>query len=271
MSASPPGRHRPKDHSYIADPVVATCGALVFGGAIAFGVWATMAPLAQGVTAGGVLIVEDRRRTVQHLEGGIIQDIRIHEGGKIKGGDLAMIISDAGSEARFSQARAEMLRLTAELDRVDAQIAGHEVLQFLRLSALDTTAQEIAGLTALNEGLFADQHAALTGEKDLVRARIDRLLAQSAAIDVKRSGKSREIATLQDEHRIQTTALTQQMGNISRVNELSRLLAITETEFATLDEEERVIEQSIREARLELAQIDLGYRAKLAAERSDLS
>ena len=45
-----------------------------------FVVWSSVAPLAEGVIAYGQVSVENERKTIQHLEGGIIQSIHVAEG-----------------------------------------------------------------------------------------------------------------------------------------------------------------------------------------------
>jgi hypothetical protein len=51
-----------------------------FGG---FGAWAALAPLASAAMAPGIITVDSSRKTVQHLDGGIIAEIlvRRHTGG----------------------------------------------------------------------------------------------------------------------------------------------------------------------------------------------
>lgn len=261
---------RPQDLRYLADPVVAVCVALVLVGAGLFGIWAATAPLAQGVTAGGVLIVENRRLTVQHLEGGLIQQINIREGATVETGELAMVIVDANSAARFSQASAERLRFLAEIDRYQAHLANADTIAFRQLEG-EAGANQAMDMMALNIALFEDQRAAQSGEEALVMARINRLRAQAAALEVRRVGKRREIVTLQDEQSVQNAALNERLGNISRVNEVARLLAIAETDLANLDEEERVIEQSIAESQLELAQLNLAFRARMSEALAEAS
>lgn len=264
-----PEAERPKGSGFGRDPVVATCILAVFLGGIAFGVWATTAQLAQGITANGVLIVEDRRRTIQHLEGGIVEEISVREGDRINADQLAMVISDAGSAARFSQVETEKMRILAELDLYSAQLNGDDVLTFPRLNAASGPSEQVTQLIALSRSQFIDQQASLAGQRGLVSASIARLEAQAQAIDVRRIGKQREINTLRDEAEVQGEALNQRLGNISRVNEISRFLAIAETELSNLDEEEYVILLSIEEAKLELQQIDLEHRAVLTEKISE--
>lgn len=263
--AAASGKTRPKEPKYLTDPYIAVCAALVFSAAAAFAYWSATAQLAQGVTANGVLIAEDRRRTVQHLEGGIIQDLQIREGEKVTAGQLAMVISDATSAARLSLAQTQRFRFLAELDRYQAQMQGAQAVAFPKLEANAPDSPYTKELIALNTALFRDQLAAQEGERDLVAARIERLRAEAAAVDVRRIGKQREIETVRQEQTVQSEALAQRIGNISRFNEVARTLAIIETDLASLDEEEQVIGQAIKEANLELLQIDLRFRATISA------
>ena len=48
-----------------------------FGG---FAIWGGVAPLEEGIGASGQVVVEDNRQVVQHLEGGLVRDIRVREG-----------------------------------------------------------------------------------------------------------------------------------------------------------------------------------------------
>ena len=47
-----------------------------------FGIWASLAPLDEAVVAAGRVIVETNRKTVQHLEGGIVDEILVKNGDK---------------------------------------------------------------------------------------------------------------------------------------------------------------------------------------------
>jgi len=178
-----------------------------------------------------------------------------------------MVISDATATARFSQASVEQARIAATMDRLAAQLAGNEVLTFPSLEGLGAQ----PALRATERRVFGDQRAALEGERALIRARITRLEHEAQALDVRRAGKAREIAALRDEEAVQAEALTERIGNISRVNALARLIVIAETEALNLDEEESVIERAVQEAQLELLQIDPRHRAQLSPEQADIS
>lgn len=260
---------RPPEKNYLRDRTVLLCLIAVFAGFTAFVIWAAVAPLKQGVTAQGIMIDKDRRRTLQHLEGGIIDTIAVHEGQSVARGDVLMTISDATGSARFLQAQEEIWALEARLDRVDDQLSGADKVTFERLDPQGIAPEKYASLTANEVGLFDDERAYTRGEEDVIRSRIARLQSEQAALQTRKGGKEREIASLQNEFDVQTKALKERMGNISRVNEATRMLAVTETELANLGQDELVAASTINEARLELQQIARKERARLSTERAD--
>jgi len=69
---------------------------IAFGGFLA---WASLAPLAEGVIVTGKVTVENNRKTIQHLEGGIIQDILVREGDVVKTGAPLLVLTDVSVAA----------------------------------------------------------------------------------------------------------------------------------------------------------------------------
>ena len=55
---------------------------------IGFGGWAALAPLSSAAVAPGAVKVESNRKTVQHLEGGIIEELRVREGDVVEAGQV---------------------------------------------------------------------------------------------------------------------------------------------------------------------------------------
>ena len=65
-----------------------------------FGVWASWAPLGSAVIASGSVVVGSSRKTVQHLEGGIISKIFVRDGDVVKKGARLIRLKAASVEAR---------------------------------------------------------------------------------------------------------------------------------------------------------------------------
>ncbi len=85
--------------------------------------WASVAPLDQGVPVSGTVVVASNRKAVQHQTGGTVTEILVKDGDKVKEGQVLLRLNDirARSEAEISRtqyysARASEARLTAERD-----------------------------------------------------------------------------------------------------------------------------------------------------------
>ncbi len=88
-----------------------------------FGLWASLAPIDSAAVAPGLVAVEFNRKTVQHLEGGIVRDILVREGDRVAPGDLLVRLDDTQALAQLEIARSQYLssraleaRLIAERD-----------------------------------------------------------------------------------------------------------------------------------------------------------
>jgi HlyD family secretion protein len=94
---------------------------------IGFGTWSAMAPLESAAVAMGTVVSESSRKTVQHLEGGIIRTILVHDGDTVRAGQTLVLLDDTKArttrdalQGQLWDARAREARLVAERDGADA-------------------------------------------------------------------------------------------------------------------------------------------------------
>lgn len=168
--------------------------ALFFGG---FAAWAAFAPLESAAIAPGALGVSGERKTVQHLEGGIVARIEVAEGDAVAAGQILLVLDDtqpraalARLESRRRSAAALEARLVAERDGFDA-IAWPEWL----LAANDDA------VLATQERIFAARKASFGNETAILEQRIAQIREQSAGYAGQIAAQDREIGLLADEIR----------------------------------------------------------------------
>ena len=94
---------------------------LFFGG---LGWWAATAPLAGAAIAPGVVSPDGSRRTVQHLEGGIIREILVDDGSVVRPGDPLIVLEDVQARAGFDVLQTRFYTLAATQARLLAEQAG---------------------------------------------------------------------------------------------------------------------------------------------------
>src|SRR5262245_61106064 len=83
--------------------------AIFFGG---FGAWAMTAPLNGAVVANGFVKVETNRKSVQHLDGGIVKELRVKEGDRVAAGDVLIVLDDTQARAEYDVLWQQYLVLT---------------------------------------------------------------------------------------------------------------------------------------------------------------
>ena len=97
--------------------------AVLFGG---FGLWAAFAPLTSAAVAPGVVKVDSYRKTVQHLEGGIVSEILVHDGDAVVQGQPLVRLDDADAEADLNAVGGQIGALEAETSAIKEQLPSLE-------------------------------------------------------------------------------------------------------------------------------------------------
>ncbi len=88
-----------------------------FGG---FAAWASFFPLASAAIAPGTISPDSSRKTIQHLEGGIIRSIAVKEGDSVDAGQSLMRLETVQAQANYSARREQWLRLVVMRARLEA-------------------------------------------------------------------------------------------------------------------------------------------------------
>ena len=100
---------------------------LGFGG---FLLWAAFAPLDEGVPTQGMVTIDTKRKTVQHLSGGIVKEVLVHEGQQVKEGEPLLRLDAAVARANYESVRQRYLGYRAMQSRLFAEQAGSAAIDF---------------------------------------------------------------------------------------------------------------------------------------------
>ncbi|HEY1719839.1 MAG TPA: HlyD family type I secretion periplasmic adaptor subunit [Magnetospirillaceae bacterium] len=160
---------------------------IFFGGFVG---WAAFAPLASAVVAAGTLKIEGNRKSIQHLDGGIVSEIKVTDGDEVQPGQVLVQLDDTRARAdytsftqQYDSLRAQEARLTAEStgaadvvfpadmkDRVSdptvsAAITGQKKLRDARSAALQSQIE-------MSKKRIAEYQVQMTGDKAQIAARV---------------------------------------------------------------------------------------------------
>ena len=99
-------------------------------GLIALTVWANVTWIDIVTRGSGQVVPTLQNQFVQHLEGGIVEEILVNEGQIVRAGDILMRIRDSFSQAEFDRTRQQLLLERARLARLDAETDQAEEIDF---------------------------------------------------------------------------------------------------------------------------------------------
>jgi HlyD family type I secretion membrane fusion protein len=250
-------------------------GALIctfaFGG---FVIWASLAPLAEGVVVYGKVAVENNRKTIQHLEGGIIQEILVREGDVVERGAPLMILTDVSVAAGRDQIAKELANAEATIDRLEALLSNKSTLTFRDLEQDIVPTDVLMTTRSRQREFFAQQKGKIQADIDVLESRraglVQRAENHEAQIestrrardlvqaDVKRSQKLLEQRLIRA---LDLSGLERDEARLS--SDLARLNSEQNTALAQADE----ITQQIIQTR---AQFKEQVSADLVAARAEI-
>jgi len=143
---------------------------LVFLGG--FALWGSLAPISGAVIAEGMVKIDTNRKTVQHLDGGIIKEIRVREGSVVQQGQPLIVLEDTNTSAnvnilsdQFNALLAREARLLAEKKLATAIVFPDELRR--------QPSSGIAELLANEQAVFASRRKSLDDQIALTHAQID--------------------------------------------------------------------------------------------------
>jgi len=103
---------------------------MLLGGFGIFLVWSIFAPLDEGVPTRGMVMVDTKRKTIQHLTGGLIDKVMVREGQLVNAGDVLIKLNETQAKAEFESLRQRYLSLRATEDRLLAEQSGLAHINF---------------------------------------------------------------------------------------------------------------------------------------------
>ena len=138
-----------------------------FGG---FALWAGLAPLGAGIPAEGVVVVSGNRKIVQHLQGGIIDEILVKEGDRVKAEEVLLRLNPTQPQAeqgivstQYITAKATEARLLAERDGLSEIVYDPDFLARFKDD------ERFKNTAVAQERLFQTRRDALQGEIAILR------------------------------------------------------------------------------------------------------
>lgn len=148
--------------------------------------WSVLASIRGAVFVTGWVATEGRNRVVEHVDGGTVREIRVHDGDRVEAGELLLRLDDALPRSEEAILLAQYAELVARRNRLEAEFRGADRVtwdaELAGLAAADPRIQEI--LTG-QERLFRARSDARTGEVAQMRERIRQAREEIAGFEAR--------------------------------------------------------------------------------------
>jgi HlyD family secretion protein len=156
---------------------------------LGLGTWSTFAPLESAAIAFGTVESESSRKTIQHLEGGIIRQILVVDGDIVHAGQTLILLEDTKASAEVQSLKGQLWDAIAREARLTAEQHAQERVSFpseLELARKDnpSVATVLLGQESIFETrrqVFASQIAVNREKRTQVEKEIEGLKAQESA------------------------------------------------------------------------------------------
>ena len=241
--------------------------ALVFFGFL--GVWAWYAPLSSAALASGVVSPDGSRKTVQHLEGGIIRTIHVREGDQVEVGTTLITLEDVRALARLDELRERMVFLLATEARLRAEAELRETIAFnFPPDFLEAAASQVDTAQRGQQQLFNSRRETRAARARILSKRIDQLNEEITGLEEVISAQNEQIDLITQELEATQDLYDQGLQRLSPLLALKRQEADLRAQRATNRASIARIGQQIGETELQLFAVDQQTQEEVNEELS---
>jgi HlyD family secretion protein len=241
---------------------------VLFGGA---GSWMALMEISGAVIASGAVVVKGKPQLVQHLDGGVVEDIFVRNGDRVETGFLLARLDETVIRAnleiyrnRLREALAREARLTAELNGSDAVVWDERVHQLLDLG--DSSQHRETQMR-----LMEARRESRSGQISQLQEKIAQYGNQIEGVTGLKSAKNEQIVYISKELTGMRSLLEKGYAPETRVLALERQRADLLGQVAEHEAEIARVRNSVSETRIAILQVEREFREQVLTEQREVA
>jgi len=230
------------------------------------GGWAYTAPISSAVIAQGTITVDGKRKTIQHLEGGIVKTLPVTDGDVVEPGQTLVELDPTRARASLAiidtsldQDMAMQARLIAERDSAESVTYPPELLK----RADDP---DIAQLIQSQNRIFKARREALKGEVEILKQRVGQLGEEVKGLKAQQEAKEQQIKLISEELEGLQKLLEKGQTTRPRMLALQRSASALEGERGELIANIARAKKSVGETQLQIIQRERDFHRSVSEE-----
>lgn len=239
---------------------------LIFGLISSFMAWSFLAPIQGAIIAPGSVIVEGKPKTLQHLAGGIVGEILVLDGDKVKAGDVVMRLDPTSLTAnrdllqkRLNEAKARAARLKAERD-------GNSIINWNNVFPNYKSQSYIEFIVNDQNKLFKARQQAYAGEISQLGKKIEQSRQQSSGLSSQIESNKNQLSLITKELTGLRSLLEQGYVSQTRVLALEREQEALTGQIASFQSDISRTQTAIGEIEIQILQVNRTQQESVLTE-----
>lgn len=240
--------------------------------ALGVGVGGIMAntDIAGAVIAPGILVVESNVKKVQHPSGGVVGEIRVKEGDRVRVGDILVKLDPTQTQSNLAIVVQSLNELRARRARLLAERDGTATIEFPdQMMKEAKVRQDIARLLTSEQRFFELRSLAREGQKSQLNEKISQLRQQIAGQTQQSEAKKTELDFVSNELVGVRELYSKGLVQLTRLTTLERDSARLKGDLGQLSSSMAEAKGKIVETQLQILQIDQDLRSEVAKDLSE--
>ncbi|WP_338545614.1 HlyD family type I secretion periplasmic adaptor subunit [Pseudomonas benzopyrenica] len=232
-----------------------------------FGGWAAFAPLDSAASAQGVVTVKSSRKSVQHLEGGIVKELLVRDGDHVQRGQPLLVLDTTQIQSEYEIVKSQIIAIQAAISRLQAERDSLDNVTYK--DVIEPGSERTLAVEANELGLFRARKASRLGQVSVLSEKNSQLQQQiiglRKVIQTKQllvSSYSKEIGELQE-------LLKQGYVDKQRLTELQRDRDSLLSQLAEHQSDITRTELQISENKLQILQVQKDFSSDVVRQLSE--
>ena len=234
--------------------------------AIGLGGWASTAEISGALIAQGSVVVDSNVKKVQHPTGGVVGEVRAHDGDRVKAGDILVRLDETVTRANLSIVTKGLNELYARKARLAAERDSAATMAIPRELAGSLDNPDVKDAMDSERKLFELRRTARLGQKDQLQQRISQLQEQITGLTAQREAKDKELGFIDQELSGVRDLWQRNLVQLNRLTSLERDEAKAQGERGQLISSVAEAKGRISEIQLQILEVDQQFTSDVAKE-----
>jgi HlyD family secretion protein len=190
-----------------------------------FGGWALLVPFEGAVIVSGQVKAERRNQIIKSLDGGILKELKIEEGDRLKKGQVIALLDDKEAGAQLNRFQASQVSLMAEQIRLTAERSSLTSPDFSSLKGQQDRDNRIQNSIAIQTSEFNSRKREITAEQNVLDRRISAVKREIEGIQTEAAAIAEQIALLDEELKDIQYLRKKKLARKGRILDIKRALS----------------------------------------------